>query len=271
MKQKRIVLGLIPLLLIMMMNCEDKPKYPSELDRLVPGASLVFKGKVVLLNTSTTDEDDISDKGVVVVEQMIKTPENFPDLTGDQITVRFLEINGLEVGEKRMFFTEPYWIGESLGVAEIGSVLQDDELYIDKNITNYIAMATDHQEDQSLKELLKESELVVSGQVTTIRKPEAENIPGTEHDPEWRIAEITVDETLKGQKSSESLSILFASGKDVMYFQSPKFKEGDEGIFIVQRAAPDIEKNYSSPYMILNPSCFISGKEESSRIRSLIE
>jgi hypothetical protein len=232
--QKIILLSCIAVILMMMTQCKRPGAYPEKLDKLVAGASLIFKGKIVLLHTATTDESDVTNTGVVTVTEVIEAPESFPSISGQQVTVRVTDINKVKVGEERLFFTDPYWIGESIGVREIGSVMKGDKLYENKDISSLIKQGRDKQGDEQLGKTLKGARLVVTGKVVKISEPEGKIRIGTEHDPEWKEAEIQIDETLKGT-ADKTVKILFASSKDVMFFKAPKFKEGDEGIFIIQQ------------------------------------
>jgi hypothetical protein len=269
MTQKIILFSCIAVIL-MMTQCKRPGIYPEELDKLVAGASLIFKGKIVLLHTATTDEGDVANKGVVVVTEVIEAPESFPNVSGQQVTVLFTEINRVKVGQERMFFTDPYWIGESIGVREIGSVMKGDKLYENKDISSLMKQARGKQGDEQLEKTLKDARLVVSGKVVKISTPERKAPMGTEHDPEWKEAEVQIDETLKG-KADKTVKTLFASSKDVMFFQSPKFKEGDEGIFIIQQTDSETAKLLRNENMVIDPSGFITGKEKARHIKSLIK
>lgn len=271
MTRKRNVITSITLLLLLMTQCDTPNEYPNELDKLVPGSSLIFKGEVVLLKTLTTDESNVSNAGVVNVSEIIEAPNSFPDTKEMQLTVRFSDIKQIKIGDRRMFFTEPYWIGEAIGVTEIGSITNSNPLYEDKNIISYIKQARDKQDDAVVRKFIDTSNLVVSGKVVSIEIPNSEPMMGTEHDPEWREAEIEVEEMMKGDMEGTRVKVLFASGKDVLYHLAPKFSEGDEGIFIVQQADNDTAKLLNNQYMLIDPSCFLKGKENVAKIRSLME
>ncbi len=272
MKQKKILIDVTAIfLLIIMVQCTPPEKYPKELDQLIPNTTLIFKAKIILLNTVTTDEEDVSNSGVVEISDIIEAPESFPNFKGEQITVRFSDISKVKVGEERMFFTDPYWIGESLGVNENGSVLKDDHLYQSKDIISHIKHARINQDDIRLRKLLKDAKLVIAGKVIRVQKPEGQFSIVTEHNPEWREAEIQVDETLKGIVEGKTIKILFASGKDVMFFQAPKLKEGDEGIFIISQTDDLTKKQMTNENTMTEPESFILGKDRAKHIKSLIE
>ena len=269
MKPKNILSASITSLLLIMTQCNAQ-NYPSELDQLVRGASFIFRAKIALMNTVTTDEENVSGAGVAKVTEVIDAPLSLRHIAGQQITVRFSEGTKPHAGEERIFFTEPYWIGESLGVTEKGSIMKGDKLYDSKEISSYIRQARAKQDDEQLKNLLDSSKLVVTGKVIKINIPKGYIRMATEHDPEWREAEIQTEEILKGKTEGKMVRILFASSKDLMFLEAPKLKAGDEGIFITQTTDPTTAKLLQNEYMLLEHSSFLKGKEKIQKIRSLL-
>ncbi|HVF62013.1 MAG TPA: hypothetical protein VNJ70_19570 [Thermoanaerobaculia bacterium] len=61
--------------------------------------------------------------------------------------------------------------------------------------------------------------------------------PITEHDPQWREAEIEVDEVEKGGTAKKKVVVRFPGSDDVRWYKAPKFQPGQEGVFILQKAA----------------------------------
>ncbi|MFN8257807.1 MAG: hypothetical protein U0W24_19075 [Bacteroidales bacterium] len=271
MKQKKCFMGLIALSLLIMMPFKSPAIQEVKSGKLKLGTSLIFKGTILLLNTVTTDEDDVSNSGVVLVTEVIDAPESFKNITGQQITVRFSDIKQVKAGEERMFFTEPYFIGETLGVIEKGSVLKGEKLYESKDILSYITAVRAKQDDEQLKRYMLESKLVITGRVVSVNEPEGNQRMATEHDPEWKEAEIQIDECLKGKLEVKSVKILFASGHDVMFYQSPKFTKGDEGIFIVRQTDSRTLKLLRNDNMLIDKDGFIRGKEKVEHIKKLLK
>jgi hypothetical protein len=271
MKQKVNLFGLIVIILFMTVQCKSPRTYPGELDKLVPGATLIFKGKVLILHTNTTDEVDVSNAGVVEVTEVIDAPESLKDINGQQITMRFADIRKLSAGEERLFFTNPYRFGESISVKEIGSVIKTDELFTSKDIKDYIRQARITQENILLKVKLSQSTLVLYGHVVKVAEPEGNTFNGSEHDPVWKIAEILVDQAIKGKTETKTIRILFASSNDVMYVRSPKFNIGDEGVFIVEQADKFLSKMLRNDKMLIDPANFLKGKEQAERVKSLLK
>jgi hypothetical protein len=177
----------------------------------------------------------------------------------------------VKVGEERLFFTDPYWLGEDIGVREKGSVSKDDLLFATKEIRLMIRQARARQNDTVLKRVLSNSRLVVAGVVISITVPDGVKAIGSEHDPEWRQAQVRVDETMKGATDNKSVKVLFPSSNDVMYFGSPKLHPGDEGIFIIQQADSLTFRTMHNSNVVIGPLGFIRGKENDRHIRDLIE
>jgi hypothetical protein len=61
--------------------------------------------------------------------------------------------------------------------------------------------------------------------------------PITEHDPQWREAEIEVDAVEKGGTGKKKVVVRFPGSDDVRWYKAPKFQPGQEGVFILQKAA----------------------------------
>ena len=62
-----------------------------------------------------------------------------------------------------------------------------------------------------------------------------ENRPPSEHDPKYREAVVQIGEALKGNLPGKTVVVIFAASKDVLWYNSPKFKEGQEGTFILHK------------------------------------
>ncbi len=270
MQQKKTFFTGIIVYSLMLMQCSGQNNYPPEMDKLVADAPLVIKAKIILLHTATTDETDMSNTGVVVVSEVIDAPEAFRNIAGQQVTVRFANINKVNVGDEKIFFTDPYWIGASLGVTEKASLGRSDNLFESKDMATLIKQARMKQDDEKLRRVLKESKITVTGKVVRITRPDAPPMIGSEHDPEWREAEIQIEETLKGKADGQTIKVLFSASKDVMFFDAPKFKQGDDGIFIIQQTDQQTIRLMKNENMLIEPSAFIRGRERVNHIKTLL-
>ena len=163
-------------------------------------------------------------------------PENLKESGDQQITVRFTDITKMKEGEERLFFTEPYSYCESLGVDEKGSYTKGEQLYDkSKRLSQFIDQAKNNQSDSQLISNLKIAPLVVAGKVVQINKLRGEVKELTEHDPQWTEVEIDVSDVLKGKVDGNRIKVIYSGSNDVMFYRSPKFNMGDEGIFIIEK------------------------------------
>jgi len=81
----------------------------------------------------------------------------------------------------------------------------------------------------------------------------------SEHDPDWRIAEVQVDQVHRGSHAGKTAEVRFPSSHDVMWHYAPKLHAGNEGLFIlhkakkVRAAARLAPTEDSGEYVCLNP------------------
>jgi hypothetical protein len=57
----------------------------------------------------------------------------------------------------------------------------------------------------------------------------------SEHEPDWRVADIKVDEVHKGTLQGDTVSVRFPDSPDVLWHDAPKFHPGQEGFFMLHR------------------------------------
>jgi len=205
------------------------------------------------------------------VTEVIDAPPSLRDFEKQQVTVRFRDLRGIKEGEELVLFTEPYWFGETLGVNEKGSIGKGNALYDTPRLHEFIAQGHARITDNELRRVLKSSPVVVSGKVVRINEVTNEDKGLTEHDAEWKEAEIEVDQVLKGDAAGKILKVMYASGRDVMFFRSPKLAVGDEGIFMVQTADVRTAGFLHNDRVITDPSGFLKGRENLGKIKSLLK
>lgn len=280
MKQKFLFASFLVALLFWAAACKDSgggggggggESYPPELDRLVPGSSIVLKGKVLVTNSTLTDEEDVSRHGVVEVTEVIESPADIPVIKGEQITVRFQDIKNVKEGEERLFFAEPYWLGEFIGVDELGSVKAEDKLYNNTKLSSNIQQARTKMEETDLAKILKASPLVVAGKVNQTRRIPSEGEKLTEHDPEWMEAEIQVEEALHGKADGQIVKIVFASSRDVMFIDAPKLQQGDEGIFVLENTDEKSLIRQGIKLAVIDSKGFVRGKDRVAQFKRLLK
>jgi hypothetical protein len=128
--------------------------------------------------------------------------------------------------------------------------------------------------DQALRDRLTRAELVLLGTVTVLRRVDVAHPRISEHDPDWRDATIKVERQLKGSLTpgSDTVHVLFPASQDVRWFQSPKFTQGQVGIFLLhlgELPATAIPKTAEPAYTALNSLDF-QDRDQVSRITRLL-
>ncbi|MEN8230609.1 MAG: hypothetical protein ABFS38_20800 [Bacteroidota bacterium] len=199
-------------------------------------AQFIFRATVESVGAANLPEiSDVSNCIVVKVNEVISAPPGFSDWTGKSITVAVKESGRKEPGQEQVFYTNGWLYGKSIAVLEVTS--KDSREVTNQQILDGVT----RYQDNEVRERLKTSELVISGQVIRI----GETIqPKTisEHDPLWTEAIIQIESVEKGEVQSSELKFLFASSGDIMWEGSPKFKEGDTGIWLFRPQDQDQEK-----------------------------
>jgi hypothetical protein len=220
----------------------------SKAQALARDARFVFVGTIQRLRAATMDDVPLDDRTAIVrVDQIVHAPDVLAQYTGHDITVRLGGRGRVREGMQATFYTSGWLFGDSIAV----------ESFAHEEVRQMAAAAQDAG-DPVHRLRLKETQarfdaapVVVSGRVTSVRMPAdvvaatavrarraAEPIgPISEHDPDWRIADIQVDEVHKGSVANDTVSVRFPSSQDVMWHDAPKFHPGEEGVFMLHRTA----------------------------------
>ncbi len=240
----RRITGHVPLLLLLTIitpltgNASERisaAQGTGNVDELVRQSKFIFRGTVRQLNASTIPNLPASqDLAIVRVDEVYLAPPTFANFTGRDITVRLRETPPTTVGQRWVFFTTGWLFAQSIAVLEVGRIEFTDDAA--GAIRQLIAAAVQRIADQDLTRRLVAAETVIVGRVSAIRPSggQAQRRPVTEHDPEWQEAVITVESVEKGPPQT-SIVINFPSSLDEVWIDSPKFRAGQEGIWILQR------------------------------------
>jgi hypothetical protein len=204
---------------------------PENIARLAPAADLIFRGEVVALKTSTVDAEDPSAMGVVGVEEILAGSDFHQQFKGSKITVVFQEPGKMKTGEKKVFFTRVSAIGESLETQEVGSLdVKDEDL---GTVRGHIDKARRLAQDEALATRIRNTSVVVSGRIASVKPADIQAPFDSEHWPEWMAATVEVKEKIKGDGRAQ-VTFLFPRSTDEMWRASPQFQEGDEGVFLLR-------------------------------------
>jgi hypothetical protein len=239
-------------------------------EELVEQSQFIFKGTVTKLNAATLSQiRPIASTIVVKVDEVVHAPAAIPgDYRGKEVTVLLDRPGTVRTGEQFVFFTRTWMLGSSIAVREVGRMQPEPDVAITRR---RVAEAHATVADNKLQNRLTDAELVVAGRVSAVR-PAPEDIrrgSASEHDPDWWEAVVQIESVVKGQINEPSLVVLFPSSRDVMWESAPKFREGDEGTWVLRR-----EKMRGLPptheyFTALNARDFHS-KDQLDRVRRLV-
>jgi len=208
-----------------------QPVPPSQ-DRLADASSYVFRGRILKPGASTMPEV-AGNKGtaVVLVEEVYHASPAMPDMRGKEITVNLAAGASAQEGLSHVFFTNVWLYGKSLAARETGRLSPDG------TSRETVAAAYEHKEERALKARIQRAAMVVSGRILSVAPLKQERHGAeSEHDPMWWTAVLQVEGFAKGQGPRE-LTLAFPSSEDELWSASPKFKEGQEGVWILQKGA----------------------------------
>lgn len=205
-------------------------------EELVEQSQFVFKGTVTKLNAVTLPQIRATASTIVVkVDEVVHAPSaTLEHYRGKEVTVLLDRPGTVRTGEQFVFFTRSWMLGTGIAVREVGRTEPEPDVSITRR---RVAEAHATVADNKLQNRLRDAELVVAGRVSAGR-PAPENIrrgSASEHDPDWWEAVIQIESVVKGQINEPSLVVLFPSSRDVMWESAPKFREGDEGTWVLRR------------------------------------
>lgn len=198
-----------------------------------PGeARYVFAGTVQKINASNVKMLPASQRTAIVkVDRVLKAPNTMDNFTGRQITVELARGSSVKAGQQAIFLTNASLFGENLAVREVSH----QAVQVEARLKETLATDAVRQTDSSLADRLRRASLVIVGRVQDVRALEqAGRGPRSEHDPLWWQARVEIRETDKGQAAEPVITVLFPSSTDEAWYNSHKFKPGEEGIFLLQ-------------------------------------
>jgi len=204
------------------------------LDDLVRQSSFIFQGAIVQLAAASTPEVPVSSNTVVVkVNQVFQAPKAMAALVGREITVLTKNPVGLKPGDQVVFFAQGWLAGEGIALQEVGRLPGRGGPDLPKRL----AAASQAMADQDLQVRMSSAQLVVAGKISRIAsRPASDATTGvSEHDPQWQEAILQVSTMLKGDRSLKEVVVLVPGTLDVAWINTPRFKPGQEGIWILQR------------------------------------
>ncbi len=225
----RTAVRLLPLVLLLS-GC---PRHaPMSLRAPTEQSDFIFKGTVLKVGDSNLPQVPASPSTATVrVDQMIDGPESLGDHSGKEVTIELREPAAVKEGRSFVFFTHIGLFGRTLGLREVEHRPGDLN---PAELRKQVAAVRSQIRDDRLAERIKTADLVVLGRVAEIKPLERREPIESEHDPEWRVATIQVESSVKGQPD-KTLRIVYPASRDVAWFRAPKPVVGREAIWILRR------------------------------------
>ena len=242
------------------------------IENLVRQSQFIFRGTIRELNAATMPDVPITEGTAIVnVSAVFTAPPQLGDYSGRDITIQLRPARDAKAGLEAAFFTSSWMYGDSLAVLEVGHIRggQDND-----ELRRLIADVELGLSDRKLEDRIAQAELVILGRVvnTAPQMEYRQTMPITEHDPDWWEATILVESLEQGKPGRESITVLYPNSMDEMWIDSPKFPEGQYGIWILQRDQQ--EKGWSNMrlagYTALDPLDFQPASQV-DRIRALVK
>ena len=237
-------------------------------EELASQSKFIFKGTIVKLKAATMSIiQDISNTAKVKVDEIFKAREALGHFVSKEITVMLREPQKAEVGQQAVFFTNERLYGESLAVTEVGHLkFGKDPSKLREQVIRVIEMLP----NRALELRLASADLVIVGRVLTTQKADTmqQRLRDSEHNPEWWEALISIENVEKGSYPRNNITVMFPKSEDIQWYRSPKFNDGQQGIWILRRHR--IEELDLEAFTVLDPKDFYP-KDELDRIRELVK
>lgn len=200
---------------------------------LTERSAIVVRGKVLKVNASDEPMAGASPSTAVIsVEKMYAGQEIAGDLLGRTATVILKRPGSVKVGEELLFFANPRFLGRSLTIADEG------ELSVEAGTPAILSGSEAHaqaRKDKTVRQRLANAKMVFRGTVDSVRPLENDAAQAiSEHDPEWQVANVKIAAPLRGGQAGEVVLVLFPASRDIMWFNAPKLKAGQDAVFLAQ-------------------------------------
>ena len=191
----------------------------------------IFTGQVRKRRAATLSLVDVSEfDAIIAVERVLRRPPGVVDFSGLEVTLRGDSAVELADGRTALFAADGWLYGESLALIEVTRM---DERQ--GNAEQKIKQAEERAAVEALRARLRRANLVIVAVVEkTNPRGDKELPPVSEHDPLWWEAWLKVESVERG-KVPRQPRLLYPSSLDEYWYESPKFKPGDEGVFLLQR------------------------------------
>ena len=205
------------------------PPANEEVEKLVEASSLIFKATVSKLNHSNEPGFPANDRSVLAhVDAVFRAGSGVGNLVGRSLTIQLSHSHTPKVGEQAVFLANGKVYGVEIAVLEVG------HLEPTAKVEKEVVAAIEELPARHLKSRLEGADLVVAGTVARVR-PSGIKEAVSFHSPKWMVAIIRVSSALKGKPGDDEIEVVFPSSHDQHWSTASKFREKQEGVFILRR------------------------------------
>lgn len=252
---------------------------------LAERSAIVVRGKVLRTNASEEPLQAASARTLVIkISHMYAGTEIAGDQTGRNATVILSKPGSLKIGTEALFFGNPRFVGKSLTIADEGELISFAQ---NEKAPSDLERGIRSRQDNPLRERLSIASMVFRGTVESVRplggaldRAKKTVEPPSEHDPEWHVAAVRVTAPLLGIEKGALVTVIFSASDDIMWFNSPKLKPGQDALFITHKPTKEDIRLLQAPgiaaflekqpaELVIHPFDLLSSSEE-ERVRSLL-
>lgn len=232
MKKNQMMYGILTLLIVIIASCKQtKPVVDNtntNTNTMTIDSKYIFEGTVVKTNAANLSviEDD-NGYAIVKVDYILDSPDHFKAFLNREITVKIYPGSTFTPGQKATFFAGDWLYGESIALVENKAAMQKEGL------REEVVRSLKVKEDREFRSLLASAAIIVLGEVITITEMPDKRSSLSEHDPEWKRAEIKVEKIMKGDYSEKTIVMNFSASRDVMWVSTMKYEKGQRGIWLL--------------------------------------
>jgi hypothetical protein len=148
-------------------------------------------------------------------------------------------------GYQGYFFANLAIAGQSLEWIVVARVDLGRYPQIEQQVPEIYAVTQEKQ----LYERMASAKRIAKGTVTATRSLGL--TIGSEHDPIWSEAELSIDCDFTGSGGTTNAKVRFAASNDIAWYNSPKLRPGESAILLLQDSAP------TSPPAPADPNSFL--------------
>jgi hypothetical protein len=233
------------------MAATEAPAQEGSAAALLQRSAIVVAGKVVRVKASLEPMQAASPNTIVItISRMYAGAEIAGDQKGRMATVLLGQPSpAVKPGVEALFFGNPRFIGKSLTIADEGELLAGAARAASVDLEATVQT----RQDQPLAERVASASSIFRGRVesehpiSVADRAGERREPASEHDPEWQVASVRVLTSLRGAMEGALVNVIFPASRDVMWFNAPKLKEGQESIFITQAPERSGERLMRAP------------------------